>query len=272
MDEALNRVDLCFVVDTTGSMGPFIEAAKRELLAAIDRLRADNALDLQVGLVEFRDHPPQDSSFVTRVYPLTGDLRTMQAAINGLRADGGGDAPEAVYDGVHEACTAANWRAHSCRFAMLVGDSPPHGFRAAAPEEAAARGRRRHGGYGDSWADGCPCGLTAHSVAAAAENQGVTVHGLCMGSAPVTLASFAEIAAGTGGQCAPATSAQAVVENIARVLAEEFRELPFDAQVLETVRRQESLEASPIADALGRPRLQVAAALARLGKRGFLGS
>lgn len=70
MTKALNYVDLCFVIDTTGSMGSFIQAAKQQLLDTIQLLSADSDIDLQVGLVEYRDHPPQDSSFVTRVYPL----------------------------------------------------------------------------------------------------------------------------------------------------------------------------------------------------------
>ncbi|XGW00588.1 MAG: VWA domain-containing protein [Leptolyngbya sp. BL-A-14] len=128
MTKTLNQVDLCFVVDTTGSMGAFIEAAKQHLLRAIAALRQQNNLDLQVGLVEYRDHPPQDHSFVTRRYELTADFRKMQKVINGLKADGGGDAPEAVYDGVRDACTTMRWRQYSYRMALLVGDAPPHGY------------------------------------------------------------------------------------------------------------------------------------------------
>lgn len=74
MTKTLNQVDLCFlcfVIDTTGSMGGSIDAAKRHLLDAVAALRQSDNLDLQVGLVEYRDHPPQESSFVTRLYPLT---------------------------------------------------------------------------------------------------------------------------------------------------------------------------------------------------------
>src|SRR5947199_9913172 len=97
----LNRVDLCFAIDTTGSMGTFIASAQQHLLAAINVLATNHEIDLQIGLVEYRDHPPQDTTFVTRAYPLTNNFKSMQNVINGLFACGGGDAPEAVYDVVN---------------------------------------------------------------------------------------------------------------------------------------------------------------------------
>ncbi len=131
-DEAdpLSRVDLCFVVDTTGSMVPFIEAAQRTLLDAIQRLSTHSAVNLRIGLVAYRDHPPQDRSYVTRVHPLTDDRRQVQKVIGKLRARGGGDEPEAVYRGLFDAAMQMPWRAHSSRYVMLVGDAPPHGFAA----------------------------------------------------------------------------------------------------------------------------------------------
>ena len=272
MTQALNHVDLCFVIDTTGSMGPFIQAAQQQLLNTMNRLRVESDVDLQVGLVEFRDHPPQDRSFVTRAYPLTADFKKMQKVINGLKADGGGDGPEAVYDGVDAACGLMKWREHSCRFVLLVGDSPPHGFRAQPQEETPARGRRRHVAHEDGFPEGCPCGLTAQSVTAKAENHRVTVHALCMGNDHNTLESFIEIAIGTGGQCAPARNAAEVVSKIVDVLTAEFRDLQFDAQVLVTMQRMKQLDIAATADALSCPRLQAAAAVARLGRRGFLDS
>lgn len=283
MTDMLNHVDICFVVDTTGSMGPFIVAAQQHLLETVEMLRADNCVDLQVGLVEFRDHPPQDNSFVTRIHSLTANLKQMQKVINKLKADGGGDAPEAVYDGVYEAAHLVDWRAHSCRFILLVGDSPPHGYRLADVKEAeapegepatAVRGRRARRShryeYGDTWADGCPCGLDVMQVTAAAEDQRVTVHALCMNNSPQTVGSFMELATGTGGECALAQNAQDVVSKMIEILATEFRHLAFDREVLKTVLRLGHLDPGVVADALHSTRLQAASAIARLGRRGFL--
>ncbi len=260
MTNALNHVDLCFVIDTTGSMGSFIEAAKQQLLDTIQLLSADSNIDLQVGLVEYRDHPPQDTSFVTRIYPLTANLKQMQKDINKLAANGGGDAPEAVYDGVRDAASEMKWRSHSCRFILLVGDAPPHGFQVDPSAE----------GYTHTDPSRYPNGLTVQSVTAVAENPRVTVHALCMGRDRTTVQAFAAIATGTGGQCAAVSNARDVISRIVSVLKGEFRDLEFDRKVLDAVQHLGSLDVSATADALGCPRLQVAGAIARLGKRGFL--
>lgn len=267
--KALNHVDLCFVVDTTGSMGSFIHAAQQQLLDTIGLLSADSSIDLRVGLVEYRDHPPQDSSFVTRLYPLTSNFKEMQQAINKLKAHGGGDGPEAVYSGVYDACIKMYWRRHSCRFVLLVGDAPPHGFAAWLQEMAPAQGIRG-GNRGDAWPTGCPSGLNVQSVTAAAENHRVTVHALCMSGDELAVRAFSAIASGTGGQCASADNAYDVIGQMVAVLESEFRDLAFDRQVLEAVLRRKNPDSAGVAETLAVPRLQAAAAIARLGKRGFL--
>src|ERR687885_389277 len=95
--EQINGVDLAFVVDTTGSMSPLIGAAQRQLIELLDGLARAASVDLRLGVVEYRDHPPEDS-MVYRVHPFTGDLERARGTIRKLRADGGGDTPEAVLD------------------------------------------------------------------------------------------------------------------------------------------------------------------------------
>ena len=51
--------------------------------------------------------------------------------INGLNAQGGGDYPEAVLDGLYEAAKAINWRnswsTPILRYIFHIADAPPHG-------------------------------------------------------------------------------------------------------------------------------------------------
>jgi hypothetical protein len=251
--DVLSRADLCFVVDTTGSMSPFLEAAKRHLMDAMTTLQAAANVDLHVGLVEYRDHPPQERSFVTRVSDLRGDFSAMQKVIEKLAAQGGGDSPEAVFDGVYDACVRIAWRPHSCRFALLVGDAPPHGAKA-------------HEGSGSP----CPCGYTVHTVTAAAEAHGVTVHALSMGRDQQTVTAFTAMARGTGGECVVANQGDAVIKAMTDVLTREFGSLTFDRDVLDAVLAAGELDTAAIAAHLGSARGPVAASLTRLGKRGFL--
>lgn len=267
--DLLSRVDLCFVVDTTGSMGVFIRIAQQRLREVLSAFEAEHGIDLAVGLVEYRDHPPQDKSFVTRIHASTRDLRKMQEAIDRMEANGGGDHAEAVFDGIYDACEEIDWRPHSCRFILLVGDAPPHGIRSHVdislldgPESRLPANHRR--------GDFCPCGLTVHSVTGAAERRNITVHAIAMQGDAALLASFGELASGTGGMCVQATSGEKVVEAMTGVLRREFSHLANDRLALETVGKLSDFDTDRIAEALGWPRGQAAASLARLGKRGFL--
>lgn len=255
----LNQVDLCFVVDTTGSMGGFIQAAKTQLLATMERLTAESKVNLQVGLVEYRDHPPQDTSFVTRIYPLTHDLNLMQKHINKLQAQGGGDYPEAVYDGVVEAVRKMYWRDRSLRFILLVGDAPPHGFQ--LPKD--------YTGFIHTEESRYPNSLTVQAVTAAAEKARVTVLALGMGGDHSMQQSFTALALGTGGEFASVSNVYLVIEKIASLLSKEFQNLEFDQQVLQWIRGHSTYDSGALAEVLNQSRFQVAQSISRLGKRGF---
>lgn len=263
--KALNQVDVCFIVDTTGSMGSFIEAAKQQLLDAMSLLSSDRDIDLQVGLVEYRDHPPQDA-MITRVYHLKSNLQQMQKEINKLQAQGGGDGAEAVYRGVYDACTKMKWREHSCRFGILVGDAPPHGFPKWWNERMGENLRYS----GDAWTEGCPSGLDVDKVTAAAEKQRIKLYALCMGREEVTQKAFGAIASFTGGEGQVTTGGGSVVETIISVLTQEFRDLEFDRQVLDILQTSQQANVDELAKMLDCSPYVVANSVGRLRQRGFV--
>ena len=45
--------------------------------------------DVHLALVEYRDHPPEDTSFVTRVNDFTSSVRTMKQWLDNCSASGG---------------------------------------------------------------------------------------------------------------------------------------------------------------------------------------
>jgi Mg-chelatase subunit ChlD len=98
MSDEINAVDLAFVVDTTGSMSGLIAAAQSQMVRMLQELTQAADIQLSLGVVEYRDHPPQDK-MVYRVYQFTNNMKNAQKTINSLQADGGGDTPEAVLDG-----------------------------------------------------------------------------------------------------------------------------------------------------------------------------
>jgi hypothetical protein len=269
MKDTLHQVDVCFVIDTTSSMNPFIQAAKKQLLSALERLSKLGGIDLYTAVVEYRDHPPQENSFITQIYQLTGNIGETQKAVNKLQAVGGGDGPEAVYQGLHDACQKVEWRTHSCRYIILIGDAPPHAFPFWLEGINLAVPSRRNMG-GDHWPSACPSGLDPHKVAAAAEEKNITIHAVLMGNYAAAREAFSLISLSTGGTFAQTGAADEAVQNILSVVRSELENLALDRKILDLTKKESSLDSELLAAQASCSRIQAASSLARLGRRGFL--
>ena len=119
-------VEVAFVLDTTGSMGPLIEGAKRKIWSiATAIVDANPNAEIRMGLVAYRDIGDE---YVTKTYNLTNDIQDLYANLLELKARGGGDWPESVNEALHVGVTKLSWTqgAEICRIMFLVGDAPPH--------------------------------------------------------------------------------------------------------------------------------------------------
>lgn len=119
-------VEVMFVLDTTGSMGGLIAAAKEKIWSIANTLAsADPAPAIRMGLVGYRD---RGDGYVTTVTPLSDDLDAVYTQLMQYRADGGGDGPESVNQALYEAVTKPDWSSAKAtyRAIFLVGDAPPH--------------------------------------------------------------------------------------------------------------------------------------------------
>ena len=119
--EAGNSVDIVLCIDTTGSMGPFIDEVRRRLIPMMRELVSDFP-EWRIGIVRFRDYFEE---YLTRVIPFTDNFTIFQRHLNAIVARGGGDIPEAVYEGLYDAITRFPWAAER-RLIILIGDAPPH--------------------------------------------------------------------------------------------------------------------------------------------------
>jgi Mg-chelatase subunit ChlD len=118
-------VEVMFVLDTTGSMGGLIAAAKEKIWSIANTLAtADPAPEIKMGLVGYRD---RGDTYVTTLTPLSDDLDAVYVNLMQFQADGGGDTPESVNQALHEAVTRTDWSSSSTvyRVIFLVGDAPP---------------------------------------------------------------------------------------------------------------------------------------------------
>ena len=121
-----SRIDVVFVLDTTGSMGGLIQAAREKIWSIATTLAsAQPAPEIRMGLVAYRD---RRDAYVTRVVDLSSDLDSMYATLMDFQAEGGGDGPESVNQALHEAVHRMSWSQHSGTYKVvfLVGDAPPH--------------------------------------------------------------------------------------------------------------------------------------------------
>ncbi|CAE6476348.1 unnamed protein product [Rhizoctonia solani] len=161
--EPKKSLDVIFLQDSTGSQGPYIDGARNQINQICKNLLTLSTTelvleDLRFGLIAFRDHPPQDSSFVTRRYNFTNDPNIMASYLAGLRADGGGDGAEAQSDALMEALHSP-WNEVATKVVILITDSPPHGL----------------GESDDSFPGGCPCGNDPLRVAEDMLRSGITL-------------------------------------------------------------------------------------------------
>mgnify|MGYP003576682790 FL=1 len=120
------RVEVVFVLDTTGSMGGLIHAAKEKIWSIASTLaQAQQAPEISMGLVAYRD---RGDAYVTQVVDLNRDLDSMYVKLMDFAADGGGAGPEAVNQALDAAINRMSWSQDQSTYKVvfLVGDAPPH--------------------------------------------------------------------------------------------------------------------------------------------------
>ena len=120
------KIEVVFVLDTTGSMGGLIQAAKEKIWSiASSMASAQSAPEIKMGLVAYRD---RGDDYVTRVIDLSSDLDSMYATLMDFQAQGGGDGPESVNQAIYDAVHRISWSqdSNTYKVVFLVGDAPPH--------------------------------------------------------------------------------------------------------------------------------------------------
>jgi len=115
-------MDVAFVIDSTSSMLPFLDEAKRVVNQLISKLAAI-VPNLRMALVIYRD---EGDAYITRHLALTNDRYEILNFLEESTAGGGGDLPEAIYEALHRAVDSLYWRPQARKVIILVGDAPSH--------------------------------------------------------------------------------------------------------------------------------------------------
>ncbi|MGZ4964077.1 MAG: C39 family peptidase [Limisphaerales bacterium] len=201
-------LDLLFLIDTTGSMGPYIYNVQANLSATIDQIAA-NFKNYRIAIADYKDlsyYAGGPGGYYDYTYQAdqdwTTDADAAKAAVNSLYASGGGDIPEAVFSALYDGISGngiGSWRPDPVRrMIIVIGDAPGHD-----PEPWAG---------GHSFADVIPY----------ANAQGISISCINPGYAFDTDVQFAQISATTGGALVDATDigTSAAINQIVQTVSE----------------------------------------------------
>jgi len=90
------RIDVVFLLDSTGSMADEIEAVKVRIREMISEIAlGEPAPDVRFGIVTYRD---RGDAYITKTFELTADIDRIVENLNQIEAAGGGDMPESLND------------------------------------------------------------------------------------------------------------------------------------------------------------------------------
>lgn len=118
-------LDMLFILDTTGSMHEEIDQLKTTIGLINQALSTLSTSPLvRYGMVQFRDRGDAQTSYLTRVVPLTENLDDFQTELNQVTASGGGDLPEDQEQALEDAMHEIVWNTEEgIRLAWLITDA-----------------------------------------------------------------------------------------------------------------------------------------------------
>jgi hypothetical protein len=157
-------VDIVFCIDVTGSMDPILDAVKANALGFYDDVQSNlvakgkNVAQLRVRVVAFRDLVADGDAAVEEspFFALPDERARFSEFVGGLRAEGGGDAPESGLEAVALAMSSPWTRTGDRRRQVIVvwSDQPAHQLDASiVPADLRSRIPADFSGLTDAWED-----------------------------------------------------------------------------------------------------------------------
>jgi Mg-chelatase subunit ChlD len=129
LDLSTAGLEICFVIDATGSMQTLLDAVVHSAQET-SAILAGFASELRLATVIYRDleDMPGGSDVVE---PLTKKLDQAYKALAKVVAGGGGDIPEAIEAGIEHALSLADlgWSKEANKLLIVMGDAPAHDAR-----------------------------------------------------------------------------------------------------------------------------------------------
>ena len=157
-------VDIVFCIDVTGSMTPIIDQVKENALRFYDDVQSNltakgkNVDQLRVRVIAFRDFAADGAAALDEspFFTLPDDRADFSAFVNGLVAEGGGDAPESGLEAVALAIDSPWTTVGDRRRQVIVvwTDQPAQPLDSSVlPPDIASRVPRDFSALTDAWED-----------------------------------------------------------------------------------------------------------------------
>ena len=123
--EEKTSLDLLFIMDLTGSMGPYIEQVKHNIINIMNRIPMEcPGININLGYIGYRDVSDIALNYIVNI-DFSQNYQQIQNKIKNVIADGGEDYPEEVAWAIEKAIEK-NWKSDA-RYSILVADAPCHG-------------------------------------------------------------------------------------------------------------------------------------------------
>ena len=120
---APTKLDVMFMIDTTGSMGDELEYLKAEMGDVIRRVASESNVSVRTSVNFYRD---KGDEYELRYFDFREDIDEVVKLLANQKASGGGDYEEAVDTALDYAVNQARWDEEAVKLMFLVLDAPPH--------------------------------------------------------------------------------------------------------------------------------------------------
>ncbi len=121
---ASNNIEIVFSFDTTGSMYPCLTQVRRKIKNTVTRLIDEIPL-IKIGIIAHGDYCDAGSTYVTKIFNISGDVDAICDFVQNVEPTGGGDAPECYELVLHES-QSLSWSKSATKSLVLIGDDIPH--------------------------------------------------------------------------------------------------------------------------------------------------
>jgi hypothetical protein len=117
-------VQICFLLDATGSMKDEIQKLKDVIFSIHARIqKLPSNPELEFSTVAYKD---VTDDWLVLGRPFTANIDTFQLNLEDVRASGGGDYPEDLGSGLAYTLDSLKWKDNAVMFIFLIADAPPH--------------------------------------------------------------------------------------------------------------------------------------------------